>query len=357
MVDAPHISEPPAQPSVPAAAPRRVVLVAGPERSGTSAMAGALQALGMGVPAPEVAADETRPKRLAQSQWVLDLHDELLERTNVAMDDARPSAWFDTGRLNNFEPLRTRVHDWLEEQLVAGGPELVLKDPRLAWFLGQWRSAAMRCQAEVGHAVLLRPVTEVVGSRQRAHDARTSEVHRTAAWVNLMLHLERSTRGQARAFVRYHDLLDDWTVPVFGLGQRFDLDAVKAASANDIRRVHQFIDPSLRRAALTWADVDVPTRLRDLAQATWEALDRLPEDGGDTPEVHATLDGLRAAYADMYDEAQALTGSTTDAARREGARAAAAAPSAVERVPHSVRAMVPPSVRRGLRKVAGRERG
>ena len=82
---------------------------------------------------------------------------------------------------------------------------------------------AMRSEAEAGYVTMLRPVTEVVGSKQRVYDARTSEVHRTAAWVNMMLHVERSTRGSSRAFVRYHDMLDDWTVPVFGLGQRFDL--------------------------------------------------------------------------------------------------------------------------------------
>ncbi len=111
MVDAPTPSESPAQLVDPAPPQRRVVFVVGSGRSGTSTMAGALQTLGMTVPAPEVAADDTNPKGFAESQWVVDLHDELLERTNVSMADARPSAWFDTGRLNNFEPLRTRLHD------------------------------------------------------------------------------------------------------------------------------------------------------------------------------------------------------------------------------------------------------
>ena len=30
---------------------------------------------------------------------------------------------------------------------MTGGAELVVKDPRLAWFVGMWRSAAIRCQA------------------------------------------------------------------------------------------------------------------------------------------------------------------------------------------------------------------
>lgn len=337
---------------------RRLVLVVGSGRSGTTTLAGSLQALGMHVPQPEVAADRTNPKGFAESQWVVDLHEELLERCNVAVADARPSAWFDSGRLNNLEPLRNRIHQWLEQQFVEGGPELVVKDPRLMWFLGPWRAAALRCDARTGYVTMLRPVTEVVGSVQRVHDAKVNEVHRTASWVSTMLHCERATRGADRAFVRYHDLLDDWTVPVFGLGQRFDLDAVKSASANDIRKVHQYVDPSLRRTRLTWDDLEVPRRLREVAQETWAALDRLPDEGGDTPEVRETLDQLRTAYTELYDEAEAVAQSTAEAARRAGAAEAALVeePGAARRTPHRLRAMLPAPVRRGARRALGRER-
>ena len=97
-------------------AKRRVVFVVGSGRSGTSTMSGALQTLGMHVPQPEVVADETNPKGFGEPQWVVDLHTELLQRCNVAVSDARPAAWFEAGKLSNIEPLRTRLHTWLEEQ-------------------------------------------------------------------------------------------------------------------------------------------------------------------------------------------------------------------------------------------------
>jgi hypothetical protein len=210
------------------------------------------------------------------------------------------------------------------------------------------------------YVTMLRPVTEVVGSKQKYYASKFGEVNRTAAWINMMLHTERATRGSARAFVRYHDLLTDWTVPVFGVGQAFDLDAVKAASANDIRAVHAFIDPSLRRVQLTWDDVEVPPRLREIAEESWQHLDRLADDDGDNPDTHAALDELRAAYADLYDEAEAIAQSTALAAHRDGL-AQQPMPAAVvrrgaDRLPHGVRAIVPASARRGLRKALGRER-
>ena len=267
---------------------RRVVFVVGSGRSGTSTMAGALRTLGMHVPQPEVVADETNPKGFGEPQWVVDFHDELLKRCNVQVSDARPSAWFQAGKLSAFDPLRGRLTEWLEAQFADGGPELVVKDPRLAWFLGLWRAAALRCDAEPAYVTMLRPVTEVVGSKQRYYSAKAGEVQRTAAWVNMMLHTERATRDQQRAFVHYGDLLDDWTQPVFALGEAFDLDSVRTAMAVDIAEVHRFIDPSLRRVTATWDDIGVPDRLRELADATWQALDEIASEDSDVieePEV------------------------------------------------------------------------
>lgn len=340
---------------------RRVVFVVGSGRSGTSTMSGALRTLGMHVPQPEVDADETNPTGFGEPQWVVDFHDELLQRCNVQVSDGRPSAWYETGKLSNFEPLRGRLHTWLEEQFVAGGAEVVVKDPRLAWFIGLWRSAALRCDATPAYVTMLRPPTEVVGSKQRYYAARIGEVQRTAAWINMMLHTERATRGSARAFVRYADMLADWTVPVFDIGTRFDLAAVQGATANDIRAVHAFIDPRLKRVSLTWDDLEVPPRLQEVAEEAWVQLNRLAEPGGDVPAVHDVLDDLRTAYGHLYAEAEAISQSTALAAHRAGLAQLPSPVNAVvkrgaDRLPHGVRAMVPPGARRGLRRAFGKAR-
>ena len=349
---------------------RRVVFVVGSGRSGTSTMAGTLRTLGLHVPQPEVVADATNPKGFGEPRWVVDLHAELLARSNVQVSDARPRAWLDTGTTSGDHATRERVTTWLEEQL-ATADELVIKDPRASWFLGLWRAAAERCDATPSYVTMLRPVTEVVGSKQTyygptgvGHSGAGSQgaVTRTAAWVNMMLHTERATRGQQRAFVHYGDLLDDWTQPVFALGEAFDLQGVKTAMAVDIAEVHRFIDPSLRRVTATWDDIGVPDRLRELADETWQALDAVAAD--DSTKNQEWCDQLRTAYAGQYADAEAFAHSTVVAQRRtaaaEARRAAAgeasSGRSAADRVPHAVRAMVPPAARQKLRKAMGRER-
>lgn len=337
-----------------------MVFVAGAERSGASVMAGALQQIGMHVPQPEVRPDAGNPQGFGEPQWVADFHTELLERANIGVADARPTAWFDAAKVNTFGPLRVEAADWLGRQFSAECPELVVKDPRLGWFLGLWRSAAMRSDATPSYVTMLRPVTEVVGSRERNYTAGASgtgfgEVTRTAAWVNMMLHIERGTRGSARAFVRYDDMLTDWTVPLFGIGTAFDLQAVQEASANDVRKVHAFVDPKLKRAQLTWDDIEVPPRLREIAEESWQGLNKLADPGGDTPDVHELLDELRAAYADLYEEAEAIAQSSALAARREGRREGLEKAGA-ERRPSAVRALVPEGAKRRIRKVLDRDR-
>ena len=76
--------------------------------------------------------------------------------------------------------------------------------------------------------------------------------------------------------------------------------------------------------------------------------------------MHATLDELRDAYTDLYEEAEAISKSSVVAARIAGARAAAdtepESSGLADKIPHDVRAKIPPSVRRGVRKALGRER-
>ncbi len=368
---------------------RRIAFVVGSGRSGTSTMSGTLQALGMHVPQPEVGADATNPKGFGEPKWIVELHERLLNRVRVQTADARPQAWFDTERPAMREIFRNELYDWLEGQFAEaetptettpGTSELVVKDPRLVWFLGMWRGAAIRCRATPTYITMLRPVTEVVGSKQKYYAGKQGEISRTAGWVNVMLHTERATRDSERAFVRYADLLDDWTRVTMQVGETLGLQHVLHARSEAIRDGHRFVDPGLRRVTQTLEDLQLPPRLHELTAETWSELNKLADPGGDTPAVHAALDDLREAYVDLYEESAAISRSSVVAAEQrtrrqlkgegpgagDGARNGAGGPakppapapttSLADRVPHELRAKIPPSVRRGLRRALGRTR-
>jgi hypothetical protein len=348
--------------------PRKVLFVAGAGRSGTSTMAGLMKILGVHVPQPEVAPDDTNPKGFAEPAWVVAKHDELLKEALVQVSDARPEAWFEAGRIATREPVRINVARWLEEHFAVN-PELVVKDPRLSWFLGLWRVAAIRTGATPVFATMLRPPAEVVGSKQTYYANKLGSAHLIASWLNMLLHTERATRESVadggRVFVRYADLLDDWVKTTSYVGETLQLQNVLHADSEQIRDGHRFVDPGLRRMSQTLEDLALPPRLHELTAATWAELNKLADPGGDTPEVHAALDDLREQYVDLYEESAAISRSTAVAewqrAKRSGpggpAPAAAPEPArGADRLPHGVRAAVPAPLRRGLRRLAGRER-
>jgi hypothetical protein len=313
----------------PSDAGRKLVLVAGSGRSGTSLMSGILKHTGMHVPQPEVTADATNPKGFGEPQWVVDFHVKLLNRVNVHASDARPTAWFDAGRASNREVNRAELVEWLGQQFEEA-PSLVVKDPRTAWFLGMWRVAAGRCGATTATITMLRPPTEVVGSKNAYYGGGLDDITRLAGWTNMMLFTERATRDTPRSFVAYHDLLDDWTRTVVRVGEELQLQEVAHAGVRMMQEIHDFVDPKLHRVRATWDDLSVPAPLRELAQETWDQLSALTDPGADTPEVRRTLDQVRQAYGELYAEAEALAGSSIRAAVLEQQRAqpAAAAPAA-----------------------------
>lgn len=342
---------------------RRIVFVVGSGRSGTSMFSGILQQLGLNVPQPEVAADHTNPKGFGEPQWVVDYHSRLLKRACVGISDARPQAWSATGKFAAQESHQQAVAAWLDGQL-GQADELVIKDPRLSWFMRLWRDAAMRSQAEACFATMLRTPTEVVGSkyayyRQNASGTNKEYADGIAAWVNVMLHTERATRGAKRIFVGYHDLLDDWTKPVFRAADQLELHALKNAAPDDIKAVNNFIDPSLRRIQLTWDEVQVPRRLRELASDTWEQLNTMSEPDGDNVKVQQALDELLDEYVRFYGDAEAIANSSIIAARKQERRKKAPRPPQVSssrrlanRIPHRVRAAIPARIRTFVRRAA-----
>lgn len=299
--------------AAPTEATRMLVLVAGSGRSGTSLMSGILKHIGLHVPEPEVAADRTNPRGFGEPQWVVDFHDTLLKRVNVHPGDARPSAWYDAGKAGTREPNRARLAQWLDEQFEVA-PSLVVKDPRIAWFLGLWKAAAGRAGARTGTVTMLRPPTEVVTSKNTYYGDRLGDITRLAGWTNVMLFTERATRGTPRSFVGYHDLLADWTREVSRVGEELRLAEVTHAGLRSMQEIHQFVDPQLHRVRATWDDLAVPPSLRELAQETWEHLGRLTDAAQDTADLQRTLDELRRRYGDLYADAEALAASSIAAA-------------------------------------------
>lgn len=339
---------------------RTLVLVAGSGRSGTSLLSGILQRLGYAVPQPEVPRDATNPRGFAESQWVVDFHTRLLADARVQTADARPAAWAEMAAVGLDPQTQSTLRDWVDQQF-AGADHVLIKDPRLSWFLPLWRRTAHEAGASIRFVTMLRHPAAVIDSKARWYGGSQGEAGRLAGWVNQTLFTERATRESPRVFVHYEDLLEDWTQAVARAGTALDLAVVRDAPTAAIRDVHGFVDRSLSRSRPEWGEQPLPTALREQADEVWSLVSRLADDATDAQAraaAVARLDAIRGDYLDLYAEAEAIAQSSIAAAVRTARDAGGAAARSstlpapalwlIRRTPQRWRKRMPKRLRHGL---------
>ncbi len=297
---------------------KRLLLVTGSGRSGTSSVAGTLKRLGLHVPQPEVPADEKNPLGYYETQWVADFHKDWLDAIHVRTIDTRPHAG-DAAMATVTAEREQEFRDWMAAEL-AGRPDddvVMVKETRAYWVYPLWQRVVAAAGAELSSLTMLRHPTQVVRSRDTAYLSGRSDEFRlqretanVAAWMNSVFVTERATRGNPRAFVPYYDLVEDWRAAMSRACEQLGIDPGDLTAPHP---VDEFITPSLNRSSDDWDGLSVPTALKDLAEETWVAASRLvsdPDDAGGRAE----LDRLQAAYAEVYATAATLAADEKKAA-------------------------------------------
>jgi hypothetical protein len=329
----------------------RLVLVAGVGRSGTSLMTGILGQVGFHIPQPEIGADETNPRGFGEPAWVVHFHQRVMRRLRVTVFDSRPAAWEKTDAMADDADVRAELRGWLDGEL-RGSEAVVVKDPRIGWFLPLWLGAAQDLGAPVSFVCMLRPPEEILLSARKNYGDWQVDGSRASAWINVMLETEHKTREIPRAFVRYEDLLADWESTLGRTGDQLDEPLMRNATRSAFPAVDEFVDPTLRRNVAGWDDLDVPPRVRDFAFRVWNELLPLSEAGGDTAAVRSALDSSRAQYAAMYAEAEAIAQSSVTAVRPRKAAATQTRPGLYVRIARRI----PEHQRQRIRRLLGRAR-
>lgn len=299
---------------------RTLLLVAGSGRSGTSLFAGLSNRLGMHIPQPEVVANKSNPRGFGEPRWAVDFHEYLLRSVAVTPEDARPGAFAITERIAGRDRARRRLEAWLEEQFQASN-RVVVKDPRLTWFLDLYSRVTESMGVEMGVVTMLRHPAASITSRKLAYGTRLSDVRRLAGWLNMMLFLEKRTRDLPRAVVAYDDLLGDWRRSLTAAERALRIPLIDGANAEQLDGAAELVDPTLRRAAPDWSELDVPPDLQDLAEAAFKALSGVAVGAGTAgSDAQAALDEVRETYVRYYQTAESVAGSSIAAVRTKERR-------------------------------------
>ena len=297
---------------------KRILLVTGSGRSGTSSVAGTLKRLGLHVPQPEVPADEKNPLGYYEPRWVAAFHKGWLDNIHVRTIDTRPHAG--DVAMETVTPAREdKLRSWLADELTdrPEGDVVVIKETRAYWVYPLWQRVVAAVGAELTSLTMLRHPTQVVRSRDTAYLSGRSDEFRlaretsnVAAWMNSVFVTERATRDNPRAFVPYYDLVEDWRSAISRACEQLSIDTGDLTAPHP---VDEFITPSLNRSDDSWDGLTVPDSLKELAEETWTAASLLVATPDDE-KARAELDRLRAEYAGVYATAAALASDEKKAA-------------------------------------------
>lgn len=304
---------------------KRLILVVGVGRSGTSLFAGIMGQLGFRIPQPEIVADDTNPKGFGEPKWVVDFHTRIMRRKRVTVFDARPQAWEHTAAASAEPEVLAELRGWLQGEVDQAGDVVVVKDPRIGWFLPLWTQAAQAAGVPTSFVTMLRHPAQILTSAKKSYGTWQTDASRAAAWINVMLETERATRGAQRAFVPYAALLADWAAELRRAGGLLGVEQLATLDRDAHPGVDEFVDPSLFRNRTGWDGLEVPTRVIDLAEQVWDALQ-------DADAHREQLDHHRALYETLYGEAEAISHSSVIAVRPRKKAGKQAPPSLRARV-------------------------
>lgn len=255
---------------------KRVILVLGMHRSGTSAIAGLLNTLGVELGKNLLSAAADNPKGFWEHAAVKALDDDILHALGRTWHDPRPlpPLWWQRQEL---EVLRIRLQeivrgDFQEADLWA------LKDPRLCRLLPLWRPQLESQGHSIRVILVLRNPMEVAASLERRNGMPGDHSH--LLWLQHMTEAEHGTRGLPRVVVTYQQLLDDWRATTGRISAALDLALPERSGAD------AFIDSGLRHHV---AEGRSGSPLENLALACYEAAVVCPQD-----RLAATLEPFAA---------------------------------------------------------------
>jgi hypothetical protein len=220
---------------------KTAILVAGMHRSGTSALAGALNKVGISLGTRLLEPGEDNPKGYWEHSDAVDIHERLLAALDRRWDDIRPlpNEWLssDAAQRASLEIKELIARDFSDKGLWA------IKDPRICRFLPLW----LQGLKEFG----IRPVVIFVARRPSEVAASIEKRNHWAAdigellWLQHTFEAEVSSRDLERAALLYDDLIADPIDTVSRTLARVSIQ-VPSLSASDCEDLKKFVDVAER---------------------------------------------------------------------------------------------------------------
>ncbi|OLC99949.1 MAG: hypothetical protein AUH86_01220 [Acidobacteria bacterium 13_1_40CM_4_58_4] len=221
---------------------RKAVAVLGMHRSGTSALCGALNLLGVDFGKHLMPANKWNPTGYWEHAKIVHLHDELLRALGSSWDADQPlpADWLESEAARETQSsLLSILKDDFQEATVMG-----LKDPRMCRLLPLWFPLFQKLAIDPCFALIIRRPWKVTSSLAERDDLGHGKSY--LLWLQHALEAETATRGHKRAIVDYGELLKEPVTVLRRLRSELELKVVLPAPSTVQRSLREFLQSSVR---------------------------------------------------------------------------------------------------------------
>jgi hypothetical protein len=273
---------------------RTCLMVLGMHRSGTSALAGVFQLLGVAPPKNLVPADESNRTGYWEPLHLALLNEQLLLELGSRWDDWRPV------RVEELSASRLRFYRDEIARLVdgeyGGMPMIMLKEPRISRIVPVYQQLLTSLRYKTDYITITRNPLSVAKSLAK-RDGMDSGFA-SLVWLNYVLASERSTRNSPRVFLSYESMVRDFGPALEKISERFSIEWPRKISSVE-KEIAAYLSTDhqhhLASVDLLMASDGVP----DLVKRAYIVMLDLEEDAS-SPEAIAELDAIYDEFEDRW---------------------------------------------------------
>ncbi|MBW4024876.1 MAG: hypothetical protein HIU92_17405 [Proteobacteria bacterium] len=241
------------------------IFILGYYRSGTSALSGTLQRLGITLH-NDADANEHNPLGFYEIPELIEFDVDLFNRLGVEWQDVRnlEDKWWDRADMAGF---LSRLCEILHRRFAAE-PLWGIKHPHLCRLFPLYARAAQQADHTVRVIHICRDPWTVAASQHKKNGL--SRAHALLLWASYLTAAERHARGHPRSWITYHDLLTKPAAQIRRLEEQLGIDLTHRLP-NGLREATSFLTSQLDRSKPLPAK-DLLAPLHRLVNAMWEAI-------------------------------------------------------------------------------------
>lgn len=210
-------------------------------RSGTSAMAGTLNQLGISIGKSIMPPKPDNPKGFFENLLVQQLNDDLLAQLNSSWDDFMPisNKWHKQIDISEFrQQALAIIRDEYEIENL-----FLIKDPRMSIVFPFWESIFHELSIDVKVIIMLRPLDEIERSLKQRN--QFSFLKSRLLSMKYLLSAVDVTKKSDRTFIEYAVLLENPQRIIFNVVKKFSLEKSLNGGYFENDKA-KFVDLSLR---------------------------------------------------------------------------------------------------------------